>query len=89
MNSSKSGDYLLVGFNLTFSLVAEHLFHEIELVDQAPHVWVLDEVGVWGLPLHLVLVDGLDRCLLQRVEQQLQHQEVRGQRSISGFGIIV
>lgn len=71
MNSSTSGDYLLVGFNLSFSLFPKHLFHEIELVDQAPHVWVLNKVGVRGLPFHLVPVDGLDRCLLQRVEQQL------------------
>lgn len=69
--ASKGGNHLLVGFDLTFSLVAEHLFHEVELLHEALHAGVLDEVGVGGLPLHLVLVDGLHCCLLERVEQQL------------------
>lgn len=67
----KAGDHLLVGFSLTLSLVAKHLLHEIEVLDEVPHVGVLDEVGVRGLPLHLVLVDGLHCGLLERVEQQL------------------
>lgn len=69
--ASKAGDHLLVGFNLALSLVAKHLFHEIKVVDQAPHVGVLDEGGIRGLPLHLVLVDGLHCVLLERMEQQL------------------
>ena len=61
---SKAGSYLLVGFHLTFSLVAEHFFHEVELLHQVLHGGVLDEGGVRGLPLHLVLVYGLHRYLL-------------------------
>lgn len=75
MTGSKPAGYLFVGFNLTFSLVAEHLLHEIELRYQTQDLWIVNEVGVRGMPLHLVLVDGLHRSFLQRVEQQLQHRE--------------
>ncbi len=59
---------LLVGFDLASSLIAKHLLHEVELLHQVAHVGVLDELGVGGLTLHLVLVDGLHCCWQQWVE---------------------
>ncbi len=53
---------LLVGFDLASGLVAKHLLHEIELLHQMAHVGVLNELGVGGLTLHLVLVDGFHCC---------------------------
>ena len=79
---------LFVGFNLASSLVAEHLLHEVELLHQVAHFRVLDELGVWGLAPHLVLVDGLDCRRQQRVEQQLQAGSClsRGQHASCGGG---
>lgn len=80
---------LFVGFNLASSLVAEHFFHEVELLHQVAHFRVLDELGVWGLAPHLVLVDGLDCRRQQRVEQQLQagYCLLRGNTQAVGVGL--
>ena len=66
---------LLVGFNLASGLVAKHLLHEVELLHQVAHVGVLNELGVGGLTLHLVLVDGFHCCWQQWMEQQLQAKQ--------------
>ena len=67
--------HLLVGFNLASGLVAKHLLHEVELLHQVAHVGVLNELGVGGLTLHLVLVDGFHCCWQQWMEQQLHAKQ--------------
>ena len=66
---------LLVGFDLASGLVAKHLLHEVELLHQVAHVRVLNELGVGGSTLHLVLVDGFHCCWQQWMEKQLHAQK--------------